>query len=65
MAAEAKGALRHNQEPSLLILLFALSQEIDTPWILVLRLVFFTVWVQGEVALLRDCPRPLISLWQR
>lgn len=30
-AAEAKGALKHNQEPSPLILLFTLSREIDTP----------------------------------
>lgn len=36
----ARGVLRHNQELSLLILLFTLSQETDTPWILVLPLVF-------------------------
>lgn len=31
MAAEAEGALMHNQEPSLLTLLFALSREIGSP----------------------------------
>lgn len=36
----ARGVLRHNQELSLLILLFTLSQETDAPWILVLPLVF-------------------------